>query len=175
MGTQLTIDKVGWVYIGIAIAWSTVMASAMAFLWYHRRLPQLRMRRLPLMFVAIVMLHIYWTLCMIGYVIGPVAPCAAEYWIMSILVPSGIAMFQIANTQFLYVASQQKRFTSVTNLDDLVHGRKISMLDGHVGSFWQRTMKRLKNVNQITKMVIFVGIGMTLQVSCSCAAIFEHD
>lgn len=47
------------------------------------------MRRLPLVFVAMSLLHVYWTLCMIGYVIGPVAPCAAEFWIMSIIVPLG--------------------------------------------------------------------------------------
>lgn len=158
------LDRVGWTYIGVVIGWTTILAAAMSFLWYHRRLPQLQIRRLPLVFVAMTMLHMYWTLCMIGYVIGPVAPCAAEYWIMSILVPFGIAIFQVANTQFLHIASQQRRFTSVQNLDDLVRGKQVSLLDGQTGTIWWRIRQRLRSIDQITKMVIFVGIGMTIQV-----------
>lgn len=85
---------------------------------------------------------------------------------MSILVPFGVAIFQVANSQFLYIASQQRRFTSVRNLEELVKGRKISALDGQTGSFWQRTVRRLKNIDQITRMVIFIGAAMILQV-CS--------
>lgn len=88
-GAKPMLDKIGWIYIGVVIGWTIVLATAMSVLWYHRRLPILQMRRLPLVFVAMGALHIYWTLCMIGYVISPVAPCAAEYWIMSIIVPAG--------------------------------------------------------------------------------------
>lgn len=152
----------------------------MAFLWYHRRLPILQMRRLPLVFTAMGMLHIYWVLCMIGYVISPVAPCAAEYWIMSIIVPGGkctisrqisglmcigIATFQIANSQFLHIASQQKRYTSVQSLEELVRGRNVSALDGKTGSLWQRIWQRLQNMDRITRMVIYVSMGMALQVN----------
>lgn len=89
---------------------------------------------------------------------------------MSILVPFGIALFQIANTQFLHIASQQRRFTSLDSLDTLMWEKRVSVLDGQTGSLWRRVSKRLKNLDQITKMVIFVVIGMIIQVrhSFSC-------
>lgn len=164
MGAHLTINNVGWTYIGITVGWTVILYTAFGFLWYHRQLPQIQMRRLPLVFVAMTMLHLYWILCMIGYVIGPVAPCAAEYWVMSILVPFGIAIFQVANTQFLHIASQQRRYASFCSLDSLAWERRVSVLDGQTGSFWQRISKRLQKVDQITRMVIYVGIGMTIQV-----------
>lgn len=86
---QLNLNRIGWTYIGIVISWTSILAMAMGLLWYHRRLPTLSIRRLPLVFIAVVMLHIYWSLCMIGYVIMPVVPCATEFWVMSIFVPFG--------------------------------------------------------------------------------------
>lgn len=161
---QPVLDNVGWTYIGAAIAWTSILAIAMTFLWYHRRLPQLQIRRLPLVFVAVILLHMYLVLCMIGYVIGPVAPCTAEYWIMSIFVPCGIAIFQVSNTQFFHIASQQKRFLSMQRLEDLMRGKQVSILDGKAGSLWHRMYQRLCNIDHITRMVIFVSIGMTVQV-----------
>ena len=161
------LDGIGWTYIEVTIGWTLVMITAMSFLWYHRLLPQLQMRRLPLVFVAMTMLHLYWTLCMIGYVVGPVAPCAAEYWVMSILVPFGIAIFQVANSQFIHCASQQKRYTSVQSLEDLVRGSKmnVSALDGKSGPFWRRMMQRLRDMDKLSRMVAYVGVAMAVEVS----------
>lgn len=159
------LDHVGWTYIGVAIAWTTILAIAMTFLWYHRRLPQLQIRRLPLVFIAMISLHMYMVLCLIGYVIGPLAPCAAEYWIMSILVPFGIAMFQVSNTQFFHIASQQKRFLSMQRLEDLMRGKHVSILDGKAGPLWHRMWQRLREIDHITRMVILVSMGMAVQVS----------
>lgn len=168
--TKVQMGPIGRAYLGIAIAWTIGLIAFMAFLWRHRRLPHLQMRRLPLVFTAMVLLHIYGVGCLIAYIILPVFPCALEYWIMSILLPFGVALFQVANTQFLYIASQQKRFTSVRSLEELVRGKKVSALDGQTGSFWQRTVCRLKNIDRITRMVIFIGAAMTLQV-CSAVSL----
>ena len=161
---QAQLDHIGWTYMGITIAWTLTLVAVMAFLWHHRRLPHLQMRRLPLVFTAMTMLHLYGATCFIGYVIMPIAPCAVEYWIMSILVPFGIAIFQVANTQFLHIATQQRKFASVRSLDDLVRGKKMSALDGQSGNIWQRTTSRLRNLDRITQMVIFIAAGMAVQV-----------
>lgn len=162
---EANLNGLGRAYLGITIGWTVILVGVMAFLWHHRRLPHLQMRRLPLVFTAMTMLHLYGGLCFVGYVIMPIAPCAVEYWVMSILVPFGVAIFQVANTQFLHIATMQKRYTSVQSLDDLVWGRKgrVSALDGQTGTFWQRTVARLKSIDRITRMVIFIGAGMALQ------------
>ena len=159
------LDTISRIYIGIATTWTIVVLGVMAFLWHHRRLPHLQMRRLPLVFAAMGMLHGYGVLCYIAYVIGISFPCAIEFWDMNILLPLGIAVFQISNSQFLHIAEQQKRYTSTQSLDQLVRGsKKLSALDGRSGSLLQRTASRLENKDKITRMVIYVSIGMLLQV-----------
>lgn len=87
---------------------------------------------------------------------------------MSLLLPFGIAMFQLANSQFLWIAAQQRRFMTTTSLDDLkMASKKFSVLDGHTGTFKQRMMKRFKNVDPITRLIIWVGVAMGAQVSDS--------
>lgn len=164
MDTAVLFNHAKWIYISVAIVWSIVLFSAMGFLLYHRRLPQLQMRRLPLVFAAMISLHIYYIIVLIAYVLGAAYPCFVEYWVMSILLPLGIALFQIANTQFLWIAAQQRRYMSIASLDDMKIDQRTSALDGHTGSFWQRSRKRLQNFDSVTRMVIYVAIAMTVQV-----------
>lgn len=161
---KANLDHIGWTYLGIVIGWTIALVAVMTFLWRHRQLPHLQIRRLPLVFTAMILLHLYGTICFVGYVIMPIAPCGVEYWIMSILVPFGVAIFQVSNTQFLYIASQQRRFTSIQSLSELVKGKKMSALDGQTGSLWQRTIRRLKSMDQLTRMVVFIGAAMVVQV-----------
>lgn len=170
MGAHLTVDNVGWTYVGITVGWTVILYSALGFLWYHRQLPQLQMRRLPLVLISMTMLHIYWVLATLAYAIGPATPCGAIFWFMSILVPFGIATFQVANTQFLYIASQQRSYAKVRSLDSLAWEKRVSVLDGQTGSFWRRMSMRLKHADQITRMAIYVGIGMIVQVEYSPVA-----
>lgn len=165
MDDTVVINGAKWAYISVAIVWSIILFSAMGFLWYHRQLPQLQIRRLPLVFVAMISLHIYWIIVLIAYVLGPLYPCVVEYWVMSILLPFGIAMFQIANTQFLWIAVQQRRYMSVASLDDLKMNKQTSALDGHTGSFRQRVTIRLQNLDSITRMVLYIVVAMAIQVS----------
>lgn len=168
MQTEVTLNNGDWAYISAAVAWTVILYSGMAFLWRHRKLPQLQMRRLPLVFIAMISLHLYSIVVLIAFVLGPAYPCVLEYWVMSLLLPFGIAMFQLANSQFLWIAAQQRRFMTTTSLDDLkMASKKFSVLDGHTGTFKQRMMKRFKNVDPITRLIIWVGVAMGAQVSDS--------
>lgn len=168
MQTAVTLNNGDWAYIGVAVAWTVILLSGMAFLWHHRQLPQLQMRRLPLVFVAMISLHTYWIVVLIAYVLGPAYPCVLEYWVMSLLLPFGIAMFQLANSQFLWIASQQRRFMSTTSLDDLkMASKNISVLDGRTGSFKRRMLKRFKSIDPITRLIVWVAVAMIFQVSHS--------
>lgn len=169
MDKAVVLNHAKWGYISMAIVWSIILFSAMGFLWYHRRLPQLQMRRLPLVFAAMISLHIYYLIVLVAYVLGSAYPCVVEYWVMSILLPLGIALFQIANTQFLWIAAQQRRYMSIASLEELKIDKKTSPLDGHTGSLWQRMRKRLQNLDSVTRMVIYVAVAMTVQVSISAS------
>lgn len=161
-GAHVMLDGIGYMFIGITVAWTIILFAAMAFLFRHRNLPSLKMRRLPLVFTAMILLHLYGALSMISYVIGPVAPCSAEYWAMSILFPFGIALFQTANSQFLHVASQQKKFSTIGSLDDCQLIRRLSLPEYEKG--WKAALARLKRIDKITRMVYFILLGMALQV-----------
>lgn len=161
-----TLDSVGWTYIGVAIGWSVVLAGGIIYLHINRHLPCLQIRNLPLVFIAVFFLHAYNTACLLGYVIGPLVPCAAEYWVMSIYLPFGVAMFQAANTQFLHVASRQKAFL---HMDTLRNG---SYLDdqkrGHHGlGRWKRIVGWLNRSNKVNRIMLFIGTGLFVQVMLS--------
>jgi hypothetical protein len=78
---QLTIDQLGWGYISIFIVWNVALAVGVTFLWTHRGMPSVRMRRVPLLLAGIIPLHIFGSLCVTAYPIGAVAfPCVFEFW-----------------------------------------------------------------------------------------------
>jgi hypothetical protein len=113
MGYQLSLDRIGWTYVGIFILWNVLLSSGCVFLWTYRHHPSLRMRRLPLLFTGVGVLHIYGSLCCIGtynqdehivvsgheylltispsaYPFGAAFDCSIEFWMMSITVPLGM-------------------------------------------------------------------------------------
>jgi hypothetical protein len=90
MGYQLNLDRLGWTYIGLSLFWTFALASGMVFLWSHRQLPSVRMRKLPLLFAGVVSLHIYGLLCIVVYPVGAVFSCTIEFWVMSIFFPLGM-------------------------------------------------------------------------------------
>jgi hypothetical protein len=79
---DLVVDSLGWAYIGIDIIWTVALVCGMGFLYYHRELPCIRIRRLPILFLGIVPLHLYGFVCVLGYVLGSLVPCVAMFWIM---------------------------------------------------------------------------------------------
>ncbi|KAF2110779.1 hypothetical protein BDV96DRAFT_615244 [Lophiotrema nucula] len=156
------LDSVGWTYMGLAIAWTVALFTGIAFLYFHRHLPSLQIRRLPLVFTAVLSLHAYGFVCLIAYVIAPLAPCSAEYWMMSIWLPFGIAMFQAANTQFLHVASRQRTFVrnsmkSYSSLDE----KQAEQL---ASSRWRRILRGVDRADSIDRMLYFIGGGLIVQL-----------
>jgi hypothetical protein len=152
----------GWSYIGVTIGWSIILLCGMFFLWSHRQLPFLQIRRLPLVFTALVLLHIYGAACMVAFTIGPLVPCDAQFWVMSVYLPFGMALLQAANSQFLHVASQQKKFAQLSNLEEKALPEK-SAVDPSLG-WWKRAWLKVWKVDKTTRTVIFIGIGMVLEV-----------
>jgi hypothetical protein len=120
MGTEFGINKdtkpelrlgaVGIFYIVFAALWTAVLLAGMIFLWIRREMPILRIRGLPLSFAAITFMHTYWLAVQLAYWYGALMPEVAEFWIMGVWFPFGIALFHASNSRFLYVADGQRKF-----------------------------------------------------------------
>lgn len=123
------------------------------------------MRRIPLLFVGVTALHIYGAISIFAYPFGAYFPCTIIFWMMSILVPFGMAMFQAANTQFLHVASRQKQLAHMSTLKDQ---KPIS--EKQAESMGNNRLKRIvsgvERADRVERSLIFIGVGMVIQVSC---------
>jgi len=166
---QAKLTTLGWVYIGLTAGWSFILLGGMAFLYYHRRLPFLQLRRLPLVFSAIILLHLYGSACMAAYTIGPLIPCDAQFWIMSIYLPFGMALLQAANSQFQHVASQQRRYARLSNLDEHKLSGKALPLEPSL-SWWKRLAIRFRRTDKTTKIVIYIVVAIAVEVGNSIPA-----
>ncbi|KAF2735269.1 hypothetical protein EJ04DRAFT_435303 [Polyplosphaeria fusca] len=168
---KANLDSLGWAYIGITIAWTVALFAGMFYLHLHRHLPCLQIRRLPLVFAGLLSLHAYGAVCLVGYVIAPLAPCSAEYWLMSLYLPFGIAMFQTANSQFFYISSRQKSYAYRTSLRDS-HPIEQEQADKLSSSRWRRILRGVDRPNGMTRMVVFMAIGLGVQLALAFIIFF---
>ncbi|KAI5456927.1 hypothetical protein BGZ63DRAFT_366029 [Mariannaea sp. PMI_226] len=150
-------DAVGIFYITFCVTWSILVFGGMAFCLYHRDSPVLKLRGLPLSFTAITFLHCYWILGQITYPVGRAVPTVLaydiQYFFMGIWFPLGIATFQASNSRFLHIAKLQKQFATP----------ELRSKGGCNGahSSW---LCRLRNMPYSRRILIFIGLGMILQV-----------
>ncbi|KAF7548506.1 hypothetical protein G7Z17_g7018 [Cylindrodendrum hubeiense] len=155
-------DGVGVFYVSFCAIWSTLVFSGMAFCWFNRHNPILKIRGLPLSFAAITFLHTYWILGQITYPIGGTMPLVLaydiQYFFMGIWFPLGIALFHASNIRFLHVAKLQKQFTHPD-------------LRSHAGCNGAQTswLCRLRNMNYSEIVMILIGLGMVLQALLTVA------
>jgi hypothetical protein len=159
---HVRLDGVGIWWLTFGGVWTALLVSAMVFLYKKRDTPTLRIRGLPLTFAGIVLLHLYWITVQLGYSVGPLAPEVAEFWIMSIWYPFGIALFQAGNSQFLYVAKAQSRFARPPSQMSTRYDDKKRLEPNKTS--W---LGRLRKMDYSRKMFMFVTVGMAIQVGCS--------
>jgi hypothetical protein len=161
---QVVLDNIGWTYLGLLIVWNVALVGGMTFLWRHRQLPSLRMRKVPLLFAGIFSLHVYGTLCIIAYPVGAFFSCTVEFWVMSIWLPIGIALFHAANSQFLHLASRQKHFAhmSVLRQTKSIDQEKAEAI---ANSRWKRVFAGLERADNIDQTLVMISVGMVIQVS----------
>jgi hypothetical protein len=158
MALRYNTDGLGFTYVGIVIAWTCLLLPASIFLVRNRHLPFLRMRNIPLAISAVAVLHVYWVLCMIAYVLNGFFPCSTEYWIMSIYLPLGIALFQASNSQLFSIATAQKRYLK----GDVAVETRPARARG-----WRKYWQTLKTYNTTKNTMAWIGIAMMVEVSQS--------
>jgi hypothetical protein len=87
-------DTAGIIYVVVAIIYTIVLAVEL-FLLYRQRLAFcVRIRGLDIVFTSVTMLHVYLVLVLLVYPLNGHWPCSAEFWVMSIFLPLGMAIFQ---------------------------------------------------------------------------------
>ncbi|KAK0624569.1 hypothetical protein B0T17DRAFT_616780 [Bombardia bombarda] len=151
------LDGVGIWWLTYAGVWTFVLVCGMAYLHKKRDTPTLKIRGLPLTFSAIVLLHLYWLSVQIAYSVGPLAPEVAEYWIMGVWYPFGIALFHAGNSQFLHVAKAQSRFARPPSQMSLHYDEKRVPRKPSL-------FARLRKMEYSTKMFAIISIGMVVQL-----------
>lgn len=151
-------DRIGVAFMAFCATWTAVLFTAMIIcLWFRNTIPALRVRCLPLSFTAIAFLHGYWILAWLVWPIGGTMPVVLaydiQYFFMGIWFPVGIAVFHASNLRFLYVAKRQRRFAA-DGVDEK------DGCNGATSSFFCK----LRNLPFLTRVMIFIGIGMVAQV-----------
>lgn len=160
---QVRLDGVGIFWVSWAGAWTALVVAGMVFLFMKRHLPFLAIRGLPLTFGAVILLHLYWISVQLGYVVGPIAPEVAEYWIMGVWFPFGIGLFQAANTQLLHVAKIQKRYVHMGSISDATLDEKLQEKLAPAPGF-RRVVKQFQQISYSMRVLITVSIGLFIQV-----------
>lgn len=149
------LDGLGIFWIAFATSWTVILLGGMLFLWLKRDMPILRIRGLGLSFAAVTLLHCYWFCVTTGYVYGPLMPEVAEFWIMGIWLPFGIALFHAANCRFLYVANAQKKYVK----------RTVDLgWDGQRPRIRKTLVARWQMLAYTKRVLILVGLGMVFHL-----------
>ena len=93
-GGAPNLDGAGITYVIVAIVYTLVLSAELYLLWRHRSAFCVQIRNIKVIFPAVSMLHVYLILVLLVYPQNGKFPCSAEYWVMSIFLPSGMAFFQ---------------------------------------------------------------------------------
>ena len=150
-------DGLAAVYMAVGALWTLILACGLVALIINRNLPFIRIRNVPLSVSAVATLHVYWCLCITAYTLNGNFPCGTEFWIMSIYLPLGVALYQASNTQLLYIAGLQQKFAygEFETAESAPNTRK---------STWRRLITWWSCVTSPHKAVTGIAIGMVLQV-----------
>ncbi|GKT41570.1 uncharacterized protein ColSpa_01751 [Colletotrichum spaethianum] len=138
--------------------WTVTVLCGMAFLFSNRKMPFLRIRGLALSFGAVTMLHLYWVSVQIGLSIGQFVPDGAEFWVMGLYLPFGIALFHASNSRFLHVAKAQRKYAEKPLCPR-------SKSQSPACNCRDKTLAgRLRKLDYTTKMLAVVSTGMVVQL-----------
>ncbi|KAF2265181.1 hypothetical protein CC78DRAFT_208083 [Lojkania enalia] len=102
-------DPLGIAYVALAVLYTVVISVELYFLYRHRSAFCVRIRNIKVIFAAVSMLHIYLILVLLVYPQNGLFPCSAEFWVMSVFLPSGMAFFQACNARVLKAYESQRR------------------------------------------------------------------
>ena len=93
-GGAPNLDGVGISYVVVTIIYTLALSAELYILWRNRSAFCVQIRNIKVVLTAVSMLHLYLICVMLVYPQNGAFPCSAEFWVMSIFLPSGMAFFQ---------------------------------------------------------------------------------
>ncbi|TLD27686.1 hypothetical protein E2P81_ATG10974 [Venturia nashicola] len=105
------VDVLGQFYIGFAIVYTAIVFAGLIALFVHRKHHAVRIRSLRTICTTVLTLHTYLVLILMAYPLNGLYKCWMEFWIMNILLPLSIALFQASNMRLFSYAVEQKEIS----------------------------------------------------------------
>lgn len=149
-------DDLAKFYAAFTIIWTVVLCAGMIWLVCNRRLSFLRIRNIPLAIVSTSLLQLYLIKIVLAYTTNGNFSCSAEYWIMGVYLPLGIAAFQANMMQLESLSQQQRRLLDEGSL----LAKPLSRPRGLKG-----LVSRWHGLTTVRKTEVLIGIGLVVQVS----------
>ncbi|KXT07592.1 hypothetical protein AC578_10215 [Pseudocercospora eumusae] len=151
-GSLVNWDDLGKAYAGFIIAWTAILLAGIVWIIRNRNLPLVRMRNVPVAITSVIFLHVYLVKILLAYTTNGHFLCSAEFWIMSIYLPFGIALFQANLAQLYSISEQQKKLLSSTaSVSSLLSRRS------------RNPLKLWNSLSQLKKTYVYIGLGMFIQ------------
>ncbi|CAI6336552.1 unnamed protein product [Periconia digitata] len=108
-GGSANTNAVGIAYVVAAIIYTFALAGEIYMLYRNRSAFCIRIRGLEVTLTSVAALHVYLIIVLLVYPLNGNWPCPAEFWVMSIFLPTGMAVFQSCNARVLKVYEVQRR------------------------------------------------------------------
>ncbi|KAH7128448.1 hypothetical protein B0J11DRAFT_271401 [Dendryphion nanum] len=108
-GGRPNTDSAGVTYVALSIVYTLIVSAELYLLYLHRETFCIRIRSIRVVFAAVSMLHVYLVIVLLVYPLNGQWPCSAEFWVMSVFLPSGMAFFQACNAKVLTAYESQRR------------------------------------------------------------------
>lgn len=149
-------DDLAKAYAGFIVAWTIILYIGVGWLIKNRDLPHVKIRNVPIAVTSVSCLHLYLVKIVLAYTTNGHFLCSLEFWIMSIYLPLGIALFQANLVQLHSISDQQRKLaTSAGSISKISVGAQSG-----IRGWWQRW----KDLPQIKKSYTYIGIGMLVQL-----------
>lgn len=152
-GDLVNWDDLGKVFAAVICAWTVFLVSGSIWLIWNRNLPFIKIRNIPLAILSTLFLHIYLIKICLAYTTNGHFLCSAEYWIMSIYLPFGIALFQAYLTQLRSLWEQQQRL-----IQDDAGRQQVEIVSK------MNVIQRWRGLSRLRKSYCFIAAGMLTQV-----------
>ncbi|PWW75453.1 hypothetical protein C7212DRAFT_344823 [Tuber magnatum] len=149
-------NSVGKIYTAVFALWTAGFVVGFMVFLIHRKLPFIRLKNVPLLSFDLLV-----------YPLNGSLPCALEYWIMSICLPLGIAVFQAQNMQLFCLFWGQKHLVWLRLRNSGLTG-SISVADatptkGQLHRCW----KKWRKICTLKKTYIIIAVGTVMQILIS--------
>ncbi|KAL2384461.1 hypothetical protein RJZ90_001941 [Blastomyces dermatitidis] len=151
------LDALGIVYVIFDIVWTFLVMLGLIWLWRNRSIPSVRMRNVPLAICSVIFLHGYGGFYILAYPLKGILSCSLEFWLMSGVLPVGIALFQATNVQLLSVATLQQRFLRDDGTFEEPTPREIRCPFNKFKCWWT-------HLSWAKKTMVAIAIGMFIEI-----------